>query len=107
MGVWRELRTRWMYWRFRNITRNRQRLAARWATRRSRGRAQQTTSYRGIRPAAGTGAGRTARTWILLILAVVGMAVVQHYSTSSDLTFVLDIAILTAAYVLWTQVAYR
>ncbi|HZT97121.1 MAG TPA: hypothetical protein VFB34_09825 [Chloroflexota bacterium] len=100
----RELKTRWMYWRYRNITRNRQRLQAKWATRRrSRPAGNGPSTYRGVSAAPWPSARRTSRTWILLIAAVVAMSVVQQYSQKADVTLLADIGILAAAYVIWLQ----
>lgn|GEM_PF-3945795 len=104
MNLWKELRIRWMYWRFRNITRNRQRLAARWASRRRARPAYQTASYRGGRGAPAIAWGRrSARSWIILIAAILAISVIQHYSQSTDLTFVADLGVLAAAYFIWLR----
>ena len=103
MGFWKELRTRWMYWRYRNVTRTRQRMQAKMAMRRNRHVAYQAPPGRGVRPVRYSGTSRMARTWILFICAVVGIATLQHYGTSPDLVFLGNIGILAAAYLIWVQ----
>jgi len=92
-----------MYWRYRNITRHRQRLQIRWAARRRRQPVYQAPGGRGIRPVGYSGGSRMARSWALLVVAVVGIAVLQHYEQGGNLVFIGDIAILAAAYFVWLQ----
>lgn len=103
MNFLKELRVRWMYWRFRNITRNRQRLAARWSLRRSPRPIYSVPSNRGSRPSAGGRSSRSARSWTLLVASVIAISVIQHYGNGQDIVFIADIAVLAAAYLIWVQ----
>jgi hypothetical protein len=51
---------------------------------------------------------RSGRAWIALILAVVCIAAFRYYADRNgigrDITFLVDIAILVAAFVAWRQV---
>jgi len=109
MSFWKELKTRWMYWRYRNITRTKQRLQLKWAARHSRNPVYMAPDGRGIRPvrqrsSLTTGVGRT---WILLIVVSLAMATLQHYeggaSVGSDSVLLGDIGILAVAYVIWLK----
>lgn len=109
MQVWKELRTRWMYWRYRYITRNRQRMVARWSYRRSqpalrhhyhpRGQSEYTTGRQSNRP---------RQTWLVLVVTVLAIATFQYlagrYGLARDLIFLVDVGILILAYVAWRQV---
>jgi len=105
--MWKELRTRWMYWRYRNITRTRQRFQLKWAARRNKNPVYMAPTGRGIRPVRTIGATGMARTWLLLVVVAFSMALLQHYSgpsnNGSDIDLVGDIAILGAAYFVWLK----
>ena len=105
MNPFKELRTRWMYWRYRNITLRRQR----WSAHRAASRSPRTafgggTTFRGTRSNPWPSSRRAARTWILLIVVSIAIAVVQYYSQNQNITFLTDIGILVLAYVVWLQV---
>jgi hypothetical protein len=51
------------------------------------------------------GASRAAKSWILLVIAVVAISLLQHYGRNVNLVFIGDIAILAAAYLVWLRVA--
>ncbi|HEV3311664.1 MAG TPA: hypothetical protein VG815_14225 [Chloroflexota bacterium] len=102
----KEFRTRWMYWRYRNITRNRQRMKAKWAMRRNRQPAYNSPAGRGVRPVRYSGTTRTARSWLALLVAVIGISILQHYEGGGDIVFLGDIAIIATTYFLWLQL-YR
>lgn len=107
MSPWNRLRTWWMYWRYRNITRTRQRMQLKWAARKSRNPVYMAPGGRGIRPVrSGIGTG-AARTWILLIAVSLGIAILQHYAGpdnyGSDWIFLGSIGILAAAYLIWLK----
>ena len=105
LHVFKELRTRWMYWRYRNITRNRQRLQIKWAMRRNRQPTYPGGSARGGRPARYAGPGRAAKSWLILLVAVVGITLLQYYGPNVSVVFVGNIAILAAAYLIWLRFA--
>jgi hypothetical protein len=110
MQAWKELRIRWMYWRYRYITRNRQRLMARWWRLRSPGRRPTYEPvYRARGQAAWVSTRRGGRTWLILAVTVVAISIFQHYAhqrgLSTDITFLVDVAILILAYMVWRQVA--
>lgn len=108
MNPLKELRTRWMYWRYRNITLRRQRWKAKRAASRSpRSSYGSTNTFRGTRANPWPSSQRTARTWALLLAVSVAIAVVQYYSQNQNVTFLTDIGILVLAYVVWVQVLSR
>jgi hypothetical protein len=89
--LWKNLRTNWMYWRFRYITRNRLRLKSWWARRR------QTISVpRGPRTPYGPGAGyrprggatfvyrrSSGRAWALLLDMVLALTALRVWADST------------------------
>jgi hypothetical protein len=108
MSFWKELRTRWMYWRYRNITRARQRLQLKWSARKNRHPVYMAPSGRGIRPVRTNvmGGSRAGRAWILLIAVSVGMATLQYEfadQAGSDIVLLGDIAILAVGYLIWLK----
>lgn len=108
MNVWKELRTRWMYWRYRNITRNRQRLRMKWDARRHGNPAYRAPTGRGIRPVRPAGSHGVGRTWLLLILVSLAIAVVRQYEDRvgfSDFSLLADLGILVVAYIIWWRTA--
>lgn len=106
MNFWNELKTRWMYWRYRNITRNRQRMQLKWSARRNRNPVYMAPTGRGIRPVRPGFATGIGRTWSLLIIVSLAMATLQHYQGSSygsDVVLLGDVAILACAYLIWLK----
>ena len=105
MNPFKELRTRWMYWRYRNITLRRQRWNARRAARSPRAAFGGANTIRGVRANPWPSSRRIARTWITLVVTAVAIAIVHTYSASPSITFLANIGILVVAYLVWLQVA--
>ena len=80
MKLWKDLRTNLMYWRFRNITRNRLRLQSWWYRRRNpvqqyRPRGTATFVYR----------GSSRKVWVVLLLMVALLTAVSVAKSSIGL----------------------
>lgn len=105
MNIWKELRTRWMYWRYRNITRTRQRLQLKWAARRSKNPVYMAPSGRGIRPVRSRMAAGVGRTWVILVVVALALGTVHQYAATNnwgpDVVFLGSFGILAVGYLVW------
>lgn len=90
--LWKDLKTNWMYWRFRYITRNRLRLRSWWNRRRPSLGSRRSPSIRTQRPVdsyrpRGTAAfvsGRSSkRAWALLLGMVIVLTALSAWATST------------------------
>ncbi len=91
-GLWKSLRTNWMYWRFRNITRNRLRLQAWWNHRRSGIKPRRPSLSRGFsssgsyRPRASSSfvyRGSPRKAWGYLLGMVFALTALSVWATST------------------------
>lgn len=88
--MWAGIREWWMYWRFRNITRNRLRLNAWWSSRRPvRSGPRSTLGPGAYRPRASATALRygggtsVRRTWIVLLIMVALLTALSVWANST------------------------
>jgi hypothetical protein len=68
--IWKDFRTNLMYWRFRNITRNRMRLQSWWRARRQPAPERAARSYRPPGGAAWVYRRSSRSSWIALLVMV-------------------------------------
>jgi hypothetical protein len=68
--LWKDLKVNFMYWRFRNITRNRLRLQSWWASRRGRSGASPVYRPRASALHYPRSSTRTRRSWIALLVMI-------------------------------------
>ena len=75
--------------------------------RRNRNPVYMAPTGRGIRPVRPRGVAGAARAWILVAIAAVAMAALQHYASpnayGSDLVLLGDVGILVAGYIVWLK----
>jgi hypothetical protein len=97
--LWKNFRINFMYWRFRNITRNRLRLQA-WYHRK-----QPVRTYRGRGTAAYVYRGSSQRTWIAVLVMVCILTALRvlgnHYSTSPTLILLVSLLVVIGT-LYWT-----
>jgi len=100
MKLWKDFRTNLMYWRFRNITRNRLRLQSWWARRR-----QTTRVYRPRGTASIVYRHSARRTWTALLATVVALTALtlasRHLALSPTLAYLLSVCVVIGA-IYWT-----
>jgi hypothetical protein len=98
--LWKDFKINFMYWRFRNITRNRLRLQSWWNSRRGRGGASPAYRPRASalyypRPRA------SRRSWIILLVMVILLTAVSVAESQGDVIagvgYTLDAVIVVGA----------
>jgi hypothetical protein len=105
-GLWKDLRTNMMYWRFRHITRNRLRLKNWWSRTRPPGRRSriQSTAYprsseRGLASRVYSGSQRRSLTAFaaLILLLTALSALAQHVYISPGLVYLMGTLIVVGS----------
>lgn len=116
MRVWKNLKTNWMYWRFRYITRNRLRLRSWWNHRRSSlpgtrspGLRMQTpgNTYRPRASAQYITPRSSRRAWGLLLVMVVALTALSAWANSTYVSPALVYAIGSLVVVATVYTALR
>lgn len=96
MKLWKDLRVNFMYWRFRNITRNRLRLQSWWYRRR-----QPSSTYRPRGAATFVYRHSARRTWLALLVMIALLTLLgeagKHYPINPTLSYALSAFIIIAA----------
>lgn len=113
--VWKNLKTNWMYWRFRYITRNRLRLRSWWNHRRSSlgGKRPALTvqrpgnSYRPRATATYVTGRSSKRAWALLLGMVLALTALSAWATSTYVSPALVYAIGSLVVVATVYTALR
>ncbi|HLJ67644.1 MAG TPA: hypothetical protein VKX16_09840 [Chloroflexota bacterium] len=102
--LWKDFRTNLMYWRFRNITRNRLRLKAWWAKRRPVARAVPRPHYvpyreRGTASYVYRGSQRRSLTALLVMVGLLTAltAVAQHTYINPGIVYAIGALVVVAA----------
>src|SRR5579884_645740 len=99
--LWKDFRTNLMYWRFRNITRNRLRLQSWWARRRQLSPVPTARPYRPRGGATFVHRRTEKRSWIalfIMVLLLTGLGVVGKYlAISGSLIYALSALVVVGA----------